>query len=1106
MKNSYMQFLALPLAGLSLASTKPLAPNLVFQEKDGVVAVEAEHFTAQEKSEVRAWHIISTENAPEIKPDGDPSHAATASGNAYLEILPDTRRSHSDKLIQNENFTNTPGRMAILTYPIHFQNAGRYYCWVRTFSTNTEDNGIHLGLNGTWPESGARMQWTKKQEWAWDTKQRTEKVHIGVFGQIWIDIPKPGLHKIHFSMREDGFEFDKFILTKTKPDQANPPKGHGPASNVKVGTLPNPFKAAPKSPYPAHWGAPPALQTADYVDLPEPYGNGSSTLKNWILENQKKDAAKKKKSRFPKHWGDPPKIQTRDLVPLPGDYGRGSSTLRNWILENQKKDAAKKTTLRIPASAIPAKGGFYLDQEKWLAINPEKNKTAETTLSFPYPSGKYHLTLVGVGENDGEAQHEIFLNDKSILSFKIPLAKETTETGPKYNKTVRNIVFGSGEDIKIKSAIASADGKEFSRARFAALVFIPADEETRKLTANLKSQPAAAPQPKAEPLPDLQQPRKDHGDGKIAITGDTQWQPVTLTLDGPFAYELDQKPNPFRDYSLVVTFTHSSGAHEYHVPGYFAADGNAGETSAKSGTKWRAHFSPDKSGEWTYHTTFLSGKDVALMPVGKFPDKPVETLKKYNQSGTITIKPTPKNAPGFYAEGRLTYVGKPYLQFAGSKRYFLKAGADAPETLLAYADFDDTIAPKKNAPIKHYKAHLQDWKKGDPTWKNGKGKGLIGALNYLSGKGMNAFSFLPYNAGGDGDNIWPFTSRNQKFNYDCSKLDQWNIVFTHAQAKGLFLHFKLQETEIDDNRRGHKKTNDRPVPTSLDGGDLGPERKLYCREIVARFGHHLALNWNLGEENTQSTKQQMDMALRIRDLDPYDHHLVIHTYPDQQDKVYKPLLGATAFTGVSLQNSHLKDVHWQTVKWNRAAIEAQHPWGVAFDEPGNASEGMPPDPDYPGFPKNYNGPTVDETRKWVLWGNLLGGGWGVEYYFGYKLPQNDLVCEDWRSRDQSWTYASYALDFFRDQKIPFWEMNPLPEAVGNPEKGNKTYCLAGDNFYVLAFPDGGSCKLALPKGKSTDTIQWFNPRDGKIQKVQPLKSAEISCPDKNDWVAIVKTN
>ena len=44
----------------------------------------------------------------------------------------------------------------------------------------------------------------------------------------------------------------------------------------------------------------------------------------------------------------------------------------------------------------------------------------------------------------------------------------------------------------------------------------------------------------------------------------------------------------------------------------------------------------------------------------------------------------------------------------------------------------------------------------------------------------------------------------------------------------------------------------------MDGGNLGPERILYYRELIARFGYHLALNWNLGEEiNNATTAQKM---------------------------------------------------------------------------------------------------------------------------------------------------------------------------------------------------------------------------------------------------------
>ncbi len=42
---------------------------------------------------------------------------------------------------------------------------------------------------------------------------------------------------------------------------------------------------------------------------------------------------------FPAHWGPPPRIQTMDIGPLPGGYGQGSSTLRNWIQKNLDADA-----------------------------------------------------------------------------------------------------------------------------------------------------------------------------------------------------------------------------------------------------------------------------------------------------------------------------------------------------------------------------------------------------------------------------------------------------------------------------------------------------------------------------------------------------------------------------------------------------------------------------------------------------------------------------------------------------------------------------------------------------------------------------------------------
>ena len=47
--------------------------------------------------------------------------------------------------------------------------------------------------------------------------------------------------------------------------------------------------------------------------------------------------------------------------------------------------------------------------------------------------------------------------------------------------------------------------------------------------------------------------------------------------------ELDEV-NPFLDYRLNVTFSHKKSAKEYLVPGFFAADGNAANTSATNRT------------------------------------------------------------------------------------------------------------------------------------------------------------------------------------------------------------------------------------------------------------------------------------------------------------------------------------------------------------------------------------------------------------------------------------------------------------------------------------------------------------------------------------------
>jgi len=574
--------------------------------------------------------------------------------------------------------------------------------------------------------------------------------------------------------------------------------------------------------------------------------------------------------------------------------------------------------------------------------------------------------------------------------------------------------------------------------------------------------------------------------GAAVVSGELkQWHNVVLTFNGPVLSE-DGEVNPFLDCRLNVTF--SRGDQRFVVPGYYAADGHAGQTGAAAGSKWRAHFMPPEPGEWAYAASFRFGADVAIDP-NATAGEPVDFD---GAAGTFTIEPTDKIGRDFRAQGLLRYVGRRYLQFAHTATYFIKGGADSPENFLAYADFDDTYDTedlKREGEaagekfIHTYQPHVEDWRPGDPTWRDGKGQGIIGALNYLASKGMNSVYFLTYNLdGGDGKDVWMWIDPIARFRYDCSKLDQWEIVFTHMDRLGLMLHVVTQETENDQG---------------LDGGELGRQRKLYYRELIARFGHHPALVWNLGEENTNTTEQRKAFAQYIHELDPYDHPVVCHTYPGQYDQVYEPLLGYEWFEGPSLQTN---DTHAQTLKWITRSAQAGRQWFVCLDEIGPSNTGVKPDKD------DY---WHDEARTKHLWGNLMAGGAGVEWYFGYNYTNNDLNCESWHSRDHMWDLTRYALEFFH-ARLPFATMDPHDELTSAQDD----YCLADPgNVYAVYLPSGGAPQLDLGESTATFEIRWFNPRTGGRMQIGTISS--VAGPGKvaigqpledtdKDWVALVE--
>ena len=584
----------------------------------------------------------------------------------------------------------------------------------------------------------------------------------------------------------------------------------------------------------------------------------------------------------------------------------------------------------------------------------------------------------------------------------------------------------------------------------------------------------------------------------VEIKGELKkWHKVSLVIDGPKTSEW-AKENPFLNYRLEVEF--SNGNTSLLVPGFYAADGNAAESSADEGGVWKVYFRPDKVGEWTYKISFLQGKDIA---VEDYKAGGVATIFD-GYEGSFKITETDKNGRDFRAKGRIVNGGKGYLKFQDTNELFIKNGTDSPENFLAYADFDQTLRYSNNEiregeastgnAIHKYAPHISNWKTGDPLWQGEKGKGIIGAINYLSAQGVNSAYMLTLNIHGDGKDVWPYSNHNERYRFDCSKLDQWEIVFDHMESKGVMMQLVMQETENE---------------CLLDNGFTLVQRKLYLRELTARFGHHPGLIWNLGEENGaaewtpigQTDQQRKDMADYIKRINPYKPIIFLHTHSDDfhQDKYLTPLLGFENLDGASMQIANPERVNERIKKWKELSIEKDKPWLVNMDELGPHWKGVMPD----SFDNNH-----DTIRYQALWGALLAGSGGVEWYFGWKYPQTDLGCEDFNSRQNWWKQSTIATNFI--SKFPLESMQSSNDLISL----KNAYCLSEQNeVYIIYLPSAGeNAKLKLESDKYF-SVNWFNPREGgnyiegTIKKVLGKGFVEIGNPlsdPEQDWIAIIK--
>jgi len=397
-----MKNILLPLIPAAcLASPTPIDPDLILTEKDGNILIEAESFIKQEQKSARAWHITTSKNTPTVRPDYDPSHVKGASGEAYVEALPDKAQPNHDEQVSGETYSNTPGETAVLSYRVQFENAGRYYCWVRAYHSKTgSDDSLHLGLDRSWPDSGKFicLPWHYPHGWNWSSQRHM--ANGNGFGQVYLDVEKPGLHTIKVSMREDGSELDQIYLSQQDPHKHTPPNAHPPSKGTPNTESIGSVKPPSRTPNPA-----PKLP---HISVPEAECD----------------------------------INTRE------------------------DDGSRILT----SNDFPTGKAYLSNNSRFMELNLNAAHSADTSVSFPYPSKSYYVSLSYVLESSSSVSHHLQVNGKTVLTCEAP--KTNSGSFKKANKrTSKKIRIRKGSTITVKTAVTDGINRHSKGGRWELLRF-----------------------------------------------------------------------------------------------------------------------------------------------------------------------------------------------------------------------------------------------------------------------------------------------------------------------------------------------------------------------------------------------------------------------------------------------------------------------------------------------------------------------------------------------------------------------------------------------------------------------------------------------------------
>ena len=185
---------------------------------------------------------------------------------------------------------------------------------------------------------------------------------------------------------------------------------YGKAGGGNKPVRPKPIRPGGRKPYPAHWGAPPRLQTKDLRPLPGGYGMGSSTLANWIKKNMDMDAKdpNRGKGGKTKPGGNNEEIQKlRKEIARMKDFMKRARFTPDGLA--RFKARLKKLEDRLAE--------FTKDE---VSLQPQ-DKGVSSAFAAKHPDGSYVKGRLMVGMEKGMTQEDT----EKILSGAVPGIKIT---------------------------------------------------------------------------------------------------------------------------------------------------------------------------------------------------------------------------------------------------------------------------------------------------------------------------------------------------------------------------------------------------------------------------------------------------------------------------------------------------------------------------------------------------------------------------------------------------------------------------------------------------------------------------------------------------------